>query len=74
MEQTPQPAKEQIKSTGCCPPFDPAPWEEKEITWNNKLFVNDHIISFFHVPLTMNGKVMEKHETDILRLKRISPD
>jgi hypothetical protein len=48
---------EQVKPTGCCPPFDPAPWDEKEVTWDNKLFVTDHIISFFHIPLTLNGKV-----------------
>jgi hypothetical protein len=57
MEQTPQSAKEPIEPTGCCPPFDPATWDEKEITWNNKLFVHDHIVSFLHIPLTLNGKV-----------------
>jgi hypothetical protein len=71
MEQTPQPAAEKIKPTGCCPPFDPAPWDEKEFTWNNKLFVQDHILSFMHMPLTLNGKVMKnakkiiKAEADI---------
>ena len=59
MEQTPQPTVEEIKSTGCCPPFDPAPWDEKEIIWNNKLFIKDHILSFYHIPLTLNGKVMK---------------
>jgi hypothetical protein len=59
MEQTPQPAAEKIGSSGCCPPFDPASWEEKEIIWNNKLFVKDHILSFYHMPLTLNGKVLK---------------
>ena len=59
MEQLPQPIEEPVKSTGCCPPFDPTPWEEKEIIWNNKLFVTDHILSFYHMPLTLNGKVMK---------------
>ena len=24
--------------TGCCPQFDPEPWDEKELQWANKLF------------------------------------
>ncbi|MDD5041156.1 MAG: hypothetical protein PHX87_00530 [Candidatus Peribacteraceae bacterium] len=52
---TPHPAP-----TGCCDPFDPAPWEDKEITWNNKLFVKDHVTSFLHIPLNM-GKVVTRN-------------
>jgi len=36
-----------IKLTGCCEPFNPEPWQDKEIIWNNKLFARDHIRSFF---------------------------
>lgn len=46
-----------IQRTGCCEPFDPAPWQEKEIVWKDKLFVKDHITSFFHIPLNMGGKI-----------------
>lgn len=46
--------------TGCCPRFNPEPWEDKEITWKNKLFVKDHIRSIFHIPINM-GKVMTKN-------------
>jgi hypothetical protein len=49
---------EQVKSTGCCPPFDPKPWEDKEITWKDKFFVKDHVASFMHIPLNMGGKVV----------------
>jgi hypothetical protein len=59
MEQTPQSVPKKVVSTGCCPPFDPVSWDEKEIIWNNKLFVEDHILSFYHIPLTLNGKVMK---------------
>jgi hypothetical protein len=48
-----------FKHTGCCDPFDPAPWHEKEITWNNKLFVKDHVASFLHVPLNFGQKVVK---------------
>ncbi len=37
----------------CCPKFDPEPWRDKEIRWDNKLFVKDHYFSFLHVPLNM---------------------
>ena len=59
MEQIPQPIKEPVEPTGCCPHFDPAPWDEKEIVWNNKLFVTDHILSVYHMPLTLNVKAMK---------------
>jgi len=47
-----------IKSTGCCEPFNPEPWQEKEIVWKDKLFVKDHVSSFLHMPLNMGGKIV----------------
>jgi hypothetical protein len=41
----------------CCPKFDPAPWENQEIVWDNKLFVVDRIASFFHIPLNAMKKI-----------------
>lgn len=51
---------ENIKYTGCCDPFDPAPWQEKEIAWNNKIFVKDHVTSFLHMPLNF-GQIVVKN-------------
>jgi hypothetical protein len=48
-----------IKPTGCCEPFDPAPWQDKEITWQDKIFVKDHVISFLHIPLNMGKKIVK---------------
>lgn len=48
-----------IKPTGCCEPFDPKPWEEKEIVWKDKIFVKDHITSFLHIPLNMGKKIIK---------------
>lgn len=39
------------KAAECCPKFDPAPWHEKEITWEDKLFVKDTVVQFMHMPL-----------------------
>ncbi len=46
--------------TGCCPRFNPEPWDEKEISFQEKLFVKDHVRSFLHVPLNF-GKVMVRN-------------
>ena len=51
-----------IKPTGCCDLFNPEPWQEKEITWKDKLFVKDHITSFLHIPLNMGKKIVKNLE------------
>ncbi|MDD2731104.1 MAG: hypothetical protein PHW33_03205 [Candidatus Portnoybacteria bacterium] len=48
-----------IKLTGCCEPFNPEPWQDKEIVWENKIFVKDHVTSFLHIPLNFGGKVVK---------------
>lgn len=50
---------DQVKRTGCCEPFDPAPWQEKELTWKDKIFVKDHVVQFLHIPLNMGSKVVK---------------
>lgn len=44
----------------CCPPFDPQPWDETEFTWDNRLFVQDRVTSFLHIPLNF-GAVMKRN-------------
>lgn len=51
-----------IKPTGCCEPFDPKPWQEKEIVWKDKIFVKDHVTSFLHIPLNMGKKIVKNME------------
>ena len=46
--------------TGCCPRFDPGPWEDKEIKFQDKLFLKDHVRSFLHIPLNFD-KIMVKN-------------
>lgn len=41
----------------CCPKFDPTPWDEKEIKWDNKLFVKDNFKTFMHVPINLKAKI-----------------
>jgi hypothetical protein len=54
--------KQAIKSTGCCEPFDPVPWQDKEIVWKDKIFVKDHVMSFLHIPLNMGSKIVKDME------------
>jgi hypothetical protein len=46
--------------TGCCERFNPAPWDEKEIRWDNKPFIKDKVKTFFHFPIDM-GKVIVRN-------------
>jgi len=48
-----------MKLTGCCEPFNPEPWQGKEITWKDKGFVKDRVTSFFHIPLNFGQKVVK---------------
>lgn len=45
------------ESTGCCEPFDPVPWEDAEVSWQDKVFVKDHVTSFLHIPLNFGQTV-----------------
>ncbi len=44
----------------CCPEFDPEPWDEKTVTWEDKKFVKDRVRSFLHIPLNF-GSVMVRN-------------
>ncbi|VVB54233.1 Uncharacterised protein [uncultured archaeon] len=44
----------------CCKPFDSAKWDQKEILWENKPFIKDHVRSLFHIPLNF-GQVVTRN-------------
>jgi len=48
--------------TGCCPRFDPEPWDGKEIVWKDKLFVKDRVVSIFHIPLNFGQVIVRNME------------
>lgn len=50
--------------TGCCPRFNPGPWDDKEVTFENKLFVKDRVRSFLHIPVNF-GRVMVRNMEQI---------
>ncbi len=59
--------------TGCCPRFNPEPWDEKEITLKDKLFLKDHVRSIFHVPLNF-GKVMARNMEKVNAAGALAPE
>ena len=59
--------------TGCCPRFNPEPWQEKEVTFDNKLFVKDHVTSIFHIPINF-GKVMIRNMDKIHNVKALADE
>lgn len=61
------------KETGCCPRFNPKPWEDKEIEFDKKLFAQADTFSLFHIPLNM-GPVIQKTYARILAAKAAPTD
>ena len=59
--------------TGCCPRFDPQPWDEKEITFDGKLFLKDRVRSFCHIPLNF-GRVMIRNMEKIVAADALPPE
>lgn len=43
--------------TGCCPRFEPEPWDEQELTFKDKLFAKTTTINFLHTPLNMGSRI-----------------
>ncbi len=46
-------------ATECCPRFEPEPWDDRDIIWENKQFLQDRVLSFLHIPLNF-GAVMKR--------------
>lgn len=41
--------------TGCCPRFNPDPWDKKMHEWQEKKFIKDHVVTAFYMPLNFGG-------------------
>ncbi len=59
--------------TGCCPRFDPEPWDEKEFQWQDKLFIKDSVRCLFYIPLNF-GKVMIRCMDKIEKADAFTPE
>ena len=59
--------------TGCCPRFNPEPWDGKEVTFKDRLFVKDRVRSLFHIPVNFD-KVMVKNMEKIEAADALAPE
>jgi len=57
----------------CCPPFEPAPWEDKIIEWDKKMFIKSHACTIFYMPLNFGG-VMRKLDKLVRQAGATVPD
>jgi hypothetical protein len=59
--------------TGCCPRFNPEPWDEKEHAWEDKLFIKDRVRCLFYMPLKF-GKAMMRCTEKIQKADAFTPE
>jgi hypothetical protein len=57
----------------CCPLFDPALWDEKQLVWDEKLFIKSKVRCFVNMPLNF-GSRMRKLVPLIERAGATMPD
>lgn len=57
----------------CCPPIDPKLWDNKVMEWENKMFIQDHVRTFLHMPMNF-GKVMTKMFDKVCKADASIPD
>jgi len=57
----------------CCPPFEPAPWDDKMITWEDKKFIKDKVCTLFYMPMNF-GKVMKRLDKTVKEAGATMPD
>jgi hypothetical protein len=48
----------------CCPPFDPAPWDDKTHEWRDKRFIKDTVFTLFYMPVSF-GAVMKRLDAKV---------
>lgn len=43
--------------TGCCPRFNPEPWNEKVLEWQEKKFIKGKLFTFMHMPINFGSAI-----------------
>jgi hypothetical protein len=43
----------------CCPPFEPTPWDDQLINWQDKKFIKDKVFTLFYMPMNF-GAAMKR--------------
>jgi hypothetical protein len=80
MQTTPQeqpksaPTSQPPVETGCCPRFDPGPWQEQEFHWKDRPFIKQHVRALLHVPLGLDKLYREEQAVIAAAEARSSDD
>lgn len=53
-----------MNETGCCPPFDPTPWQGRIVEWSSRRFVKDRVFTLFYMPMNF-GRVIRRLDAAI---------
>ena len=61
------------EETICCPKFDPAPWDEKTVNWQNRKFIKDRVITLFYMPVNFS-RVMKRFGENLTTAGAVMPD
>jgi len=57
----------------CCPEFDPIPWDDKTMVWENKKFIKDKVFTLFYMPVNF-GQVMKRLDEKLTKAGATIPD
>jgi len=49
--------------TGCCPRFDPQPWDNSQRTWQDKMFITGRVKCICHIPLNFGQVIVSMMNT-----------
>ncbi len=63
----------ELFETGCCPRFNPEPWDGKEIDLRDRLFVRAKVRTVFHIPFGF-GRVIMKNMEKVIAANALSPE
>ena len=66
-------SSQQVSEPECCPEFDPEPWDDKLIEWQDKRFIKDKVLTLFFMPLNF-GKVMKRLNEKVEKAGAAMPD
>lgn len=57
----------------CCPEFNPEPWNDKILIWENKKFIKEKVCTLFYMPVNF-GRVMKRLDKKITAAGAQIPD
>ena len=57
----------------CCPEFNPSPWDDQILEWNNKRFIKDRVCTLFYMPVNF-GQVIKRLDKKVAAAEAVMPD